>query len=93
MKPQNTIIDVDGLKVGQAHDAIVKTGVTVILPDQQSLCAVDVRGGGPGTRETDTLNDGGLIEKVHAIVLSGGSVYGLAAADGVCAWLGNKRIG
>ena len=93
MKVQNTIIDVDGLKVGQAHDAIVKTGVTVILPDQPSRCAVDVRGGGPGTRETDTLNDGGLIEKVHAIVLSGGSVYGLAAADGVCAWLGNKRIG
>jgi len=52
-----------------------------------------VRGGGPGTRETDTLNDGGLIEQIHAICLSGGSVYGLAAADGVCAWLGQQRIG
>jgi len=93
MKPQNTIIDVGGLKVGQAHDAQVKTGVTVILPDTPAICAVDVRGGGPGTRETDTLNDGGLIDEVHAIVLSGGSVYGLAAADGVCAWLGQKRIG
>jgi len=89
----NTILDVGGLRVGQAHDANVKTGVTVILPNAPATCAVDVRGGGPGTRETDTLNDGGLIEQVHAICLSGGSVYGLAAADGVCAWLGQQRIG
>ena len=67
--------------------------MTVILPDAPATCAVDVRGGGPGTRETDTLSDGGLIDQVHAICLSGGSVYGLAAADGVCAWLGQKRIG
>ncbi len=93
MESQNSIIDVGGLRVGQAHDASAMTGVTVILPDEAATCAVDVRGGGPGTRETDTLNDGGLIDKVHAIVLSGGSVYGLAAADGVCAWLGQKRIG
>lgn len=93
MESQNSIIDVGGLRVGQAHDSSAKTGVTVILPDEAVTCAVDVRGGGPGTRETDTLNDGGLIDKVHAIVLSGGSVYGLAAADGVCAWLGQKRIG
>jgi len=93
MKFQNTISDVGGLTVGQAHDKKIKTGVTVILPDHPACCAVDVRGGGPGTRETDTLNDGGLIDKVHAIVLSGGSIYGLAAADGVCAWLGQKRIG
>ena len=90
---KNTILDVGGLRIGQAHDANVKTGVTVILPDQPALCAVDVRGGGPGTRETDTLSDGGLIDKVHAICLSGGSVYGLAAADGVCVWLGEQRIG
>lgn len=89
----NTILDVGGLRIGQAHDAHVKTGVTVIFPDSPAICAVDVRGGGPGTRETDTLSDGGLIDKVHAICLSGGSVYGLAAADGVCAWLGQKRIG
>ena len=90
---KNTILDVGGLHIGQAHDARVKTGVTVILPDAPATCAVDIRGGGPGTRETDTLADGGLIEQVHAICLSGGSVYGLAAADGVCAWLGNKGIG
>jgi len=90
---KNTILDVGGLRIGQAHDTKVKTGVTVILPDSPATCAVDVRGGGPGTRETDTLNDGGLIEQIHAICLSGGSVYGLAAADGVCAWLGQQRIG
>ncbi|MEL6686451.1 MAG: P1 family peptidase [Pseudomonadota bacterium] len=81
------------LKIGHAHDAKVKTGVTVILPDEPALCAVDVRGGGPGTRETDTLALGGLVDRVHAIVLSGGSVYGLAAADGVCRELGRKGIG
>lgn len=90
---KNTILEVGGLRIGQAHDRRVKTGVTVILPDSPSRCAVDVRGGGPGTRETDTLSDGGLIDQVHAICLSGGSVYGLAAADGVCAWLGQQRIG
>ena len=72
---------------------MVRTGVTVVLPDKPANCSVDVRGGGPGTREIDALNDGGLIDKVHAICLSGGSVYGLAAADGVCAWLGEKRLG
>ena len=90
---KNTILDAGGLRIGQAHDAGAKTGVTIILPDNPVTCAVDVRGGGPGTRETDTLNDGGLIEQVHAICLSGGSVYGLAAADSVCAWLGQQRIG
>jgi D-aminopeptidase len=90
---QHPLFDIGGFKVGQAHDARVKTGVTVILPDSPAKCAVDVRGGGPGTREIMALQDGGLIEEVHAVVLSGGSVYGLAAADGVTAWLGHKRIG
>ena len=89
----NTILDVGGLKIGHAHREDVKTGVTVILPDSPATCAVDVRGGGPGTRETDSLQDGGLVDQVHAIVLAGGSVYGLAAADGVAAYLGAKRIG
>ncbi|MEP4051171.1 MAG: P1 family peptidase [Litorimonas sp.] len=82
-----------GYRIGQAHDAKVKTGVTVILPDQPATTSVDVRGGGPGTRETSALQDGGLIDQVHAIVLSGGSVYGLAAADAVTAWLGAQRMG
>jgi len=80
-------------KIGHAHDGHVKTGVTVILPDAPATASVDVRGGGPGTREIMALQDGGLIEQVHAIVLSGGSVYGLAAADGVTAWLGSRGIG
>lgn len=91
--PLNSILDVGGLKIGNAHDADVKTGVTVIIPGAQSPCAVDVRGGGPGTRETDALDDSNLIDEVHAVTLSGGSVYGLAAADGVCTWLGAQRCG
>lgn len=82
-----------GYRIGQSHDARVKTGVTVILPDEPAITSVDVRGGGPGTREISALQDGGLIEQVHAIVLSGGSVYGLGAADAVTAWLGSKGIG
>lgn len=82
-----------GYRIGQAHNTQVKTGVTVILPDRPAMASVDVRGGGPGTREISALQDGGLIEQVHAIVLSGGSVYGLAAADAVTAWLGAQRIG
>jgi len=93
MHKSNTILDVGGLQVGQAHDVTVKTGVTVIVPDAPAFCAVDVRGGGPGTRETDALGDSNLIEEVHAIVLSGGSVYGLDAASGVTAWLGAQRRG
>ena len=65
---KNSILDVTGLRVRHAHDETVKTGVTVLLPDAPVTCAVDVRGGGPGTRETDTLQDGGLIDQVHAIV-------------------------
>jgi len=82
-----------GYRMGHAHDAVVKTGVTVILPDAPATASVDVRGGGPGTREISALQDGGLIEQVHAVVLSGGSVYGLAAADAVTTWLGAQRIG
>jgi L-aminopeptidase/D-esterase-like protein len=86
--PRNLITDVPGLRVGQATDERARTGVTVILPDERAVCAVDVRGGGPGTRETDALAADTLVEAVDAVVLSGGSVYGLGAADGVAAWLG-----
>ncbi len=91
--PRNLLTDVPGLKVGQAHDQLAASGVTVILPDNRSVCAVDVRGGAPGTRETDALSPENLVEAVHAVVLSGGSVYGLAAADGVAAWLGARGRG
>lgn len=82
-----------GFAIGHAHDVAVATGVTVVLPDTPARCAVDIRGGGPGTRETDALALGGLIETVHAVVLSGGSVYGLAAADAVAIRLGARRQG
>ena len=90
---RNAITDVPGLRVGQAHDAAARTGVTVILPDARAVCACDVRGGAPGTRETDALGPENLVEAVDAVVLAGGSVYGLAAADGVTAWLGARGRG
>ncbi len=90
---RNLITDVPGLAVGQAIHTAARTGVTVILPDQRAVAAVDVRGGGPGTRETDALAADTLVEAIDAIVLSGGSVYGLAAADGVTAWLGAQGRG
>jgi L-aminopeptidase/D-esterase-like protein len=90
---KNQITDIAGIKVGQAHDVEVMTGVSVVVPDAPTLCAVDVRGGGPGTRETDALSADGSVTHVHAIVLAGGSVYGLAAADAVCSMLGAKHIG
>jgi L-aminopeptidase/D-esterase-like protein len=90
---RNLITDVPGLRVGQATDERARSGVTVILPNDRAVCAVDVRGGGPGTRETDALAPETLVEAVDAVVLSGGSVYGLAAADGVAAWLGAQGRG
>ncbi len=91
--PRNLITDVPGLRLGQAHDAAARTGVTLILPDVAAVCAVEVRGGGPGTRETDALAPENLVEAIDAIVLAGGSVYGLAAADGVAAFLGARGRG
>lgn len=91
--PRNDITDVPGIRVGEAHDARVRTGVTVILPDAPAIVAGDIRGGGPGTRETDLLDPSTLVDRADAIVLSGGSSYGLAAADGAAAWLGARGRG
>ena len=91
--PLNLITDVAGLTVGQAEDAAVRSGVTVILAPDRAVCAVDVRGGAPGTRETDALAPENLVDEADAVVLSGGSVYGLAAADGVTAVLGAASRG
>src|SRR5580698_7496107 len=91
--PRNLITDVPGLQVGQAEDPKARTGVSVILPDARATCSVDVRGGGPGTRETDALDSWNLVHSVDAVVLSGGSVYGLGTADGVAAWLGARGRG
>ena len=89
----NSIADIEGLEIGQAHNENVQTGVTVILPKTRAVCAVDVRGGGPGTRETDALAAHTLVDAVDAVVLAGGSSYGLAAADGVAAALGAQGRG
>jgi L-aminopeptidase/D-esterase-like protein len=89
----NLITDVDGLKVGNAEDHGVRTGVTVVLPDKRAVCAVDVRGGGPGTRETEALDPSCLVDAVDAVVLSGGSAFGLDAASGVMSWLAGEGRG
>jgi len=90
---RNLITDVPGILVGNAEDHAVRSGVTVVLPEAAAVCAVDVRGGAPGTRETDALHPGGLVEVVHAVVLSGGSAFGLDAAGGAMAWLAARGQG
>ncbi|MBL4837732.1 MAG: P1 family peptidase [Kordiimonadaceae bacterium] len=85
--------DIAGLQVGHAQDTAVKSGVTVIVPSSPVAMGVDVRGGGPGTRDTDALDPTCLVDTVHGLVLAGGSVFGLAAADAVCAGLSEQNIG
>lgn len=91
--PRNLITDVEGLSVGSAEDSRVRTGVTVVLPDPAAVAAGDVRGGGPGTRETDLLDPANFVAAVHGIVLSGGSAYGLDAATGALLWLAARGRG
>ena len=90
---RNLISDVDGVRVGNAADPAIRTGVTVVLPDAPVVAGVDVRGGAPGTRETDALDPTCLVERIDALVLSGGSVFGLDAAGGVAAWLAARGRG
>ena len=89
----NAITDVAGIEVGHYTEGEAASGVSVVLCKEGAVGGVDVRGGGPCTRETDLLAPGNLVEKVQAVVLSGGSVYGLAAADGVVRWLSEKGYG
>jgi L-aminopeptidase/D-esterase-like protein len=84
---RNLVTDVSGVLVGQAHDDRVRSGVTVVLFDRPATAAVDVRGGAPGTRETDLLAPERTVEAVDTIVLSGGSAFGLDAASGAMAGL------
>lgn len=85
--------DIPGLQVGHAQDVDAQTGCSVVLTTNGAVCGVDQRGGAPGTRETDLLRPMHLVEKVHAVLLTGGSAFGLAAADGVMQWLEEKQIG
>jgi L-aminopeptidase/D-esterase-like protein len=93
MKYYNAITDVHGIEVGQAQDDQALTGCTVILCRKGAVGGVDVRGSAPGTRETDLLNPINLVNKVHAVVLAGGSAFGLDAASGVMRYLDEQKIG
>lgn len=91
--PRNLLTDIAGLTVGHATDDRVATGVTVVRCAHAFVAAVDVRGGGPGVRETETLAPENLVPGIHALVLTGGSVFGLAAADAVTARLSVEKHG
>lgn len=91
--PRNLITDVPGVAVGNAEDRRAWTGVTVVLPDRPVVAAVDVRGGGPGTRETTAMDASSGVPTVDAIVLSGGSAFGLDAAQGAMDWLAARGRG
>ena len=88
-----TITDVSGIRVGHATDLDGLTGCTVVLCEGGAVGGVDQRGGAPGTRETDLLRPLHMVEEVHAVVLAGGSAFGLAAADGVVRWLKDHDVG
>ena len=92
-KLNNATTDIPGIEVGQAQDDEALTGCTVILCRKGAVAGVDVRGSAPGTRETDLLAPVNLVEKVHAVVLAGGSAFGLDAAGGVMRYLDEHRIG
>jgi len=89
----NSITDVPGLLVGHAQDDVALTGCSVILCPQGATGGVDQRGGAPGTRETDLLRPMHMVEKIHAIVLAGGSAFGLDAAGGVMRYLDEQGVG
>ncbi|PZF99886.1 P1 family peptidase, partial [Nonomuraea aridisoli] len=94
--PTNSLADVAGLRIGHAHRVGdgYRTGTTVVLaPADGAVAGVDVRGAAPGTRETELLDPRNLVERVHAVVLSGGSAFGLSAACGVMDRLADAGIG
>ena len=87
------LTDVAGVKVGHFTETRRPTGCTVVLVEAGATCGVDVRGGAPGTRETDLLDPVNMVDRVHAVVLAGGSAFGLDAATGVMRWLEERGIG
>jgi len=89
----NAITDVPGIRVGHFTDLNAATGCTVILCEDGAVAGVDVRGGAPGTRDTDLLNPVNVVEKIHAVMLSGGSAFGLNAIGGVQRYLEEKGVG
>jgi len=91
--PRNSITDVPGILVGNAEAPGLVTGATAVIPERPAIGAVDVRGGGPGTRETEALAAEATVQEVHGLALSGGSAYGLDAAGGVMHWLRSQGRG
>ena len=89
----NLLTDITGVRVGHAGDADLASGVTAVIFDRQVVAAMDVRGGGPGTREGALLDLANTVEKIDAIALSGGSAFGLEAGGGVQAWLAEQGRG
>lgn len=87
------ITDIENVKLGNAEDAESKTGVTVVIAPHGAPCGVDIRGGGPASRETNLLAPTAAAEKIHAVMLSGGSAFGLDSASGVMQYLEEKGIG
>src|SRR5579885_3821690 len=90
---RNLITDVPGVKIGHAEDLRLGSGTTAVIFDEPAIGSVDLRGGGPGTRETALLDPAQTVEGVDAIALSGGSAFGLDAASGVQAWLKEQNRG
>ena len=93
MSPVPSITDIEGITVGHWTDEVALTGCTVVLPPPGTIASCEVRGGAPGTRGTDILQPGTIIEVAHAIVLTGGSAFGLASAGGVERYLEERGIG
>src|SRR6267154_4684424 len=93
MAPRNLITDVAGVRVGHAQDERLASGVTAIVFDEAAVASIDVRGGGPGTRETDLLDPAMTVERIDGIALAGGSAFGLDAASGLQAWLREQGRG
>ncbi|MBX6427176.1 MAG: P1 family peptidase [Variibacter sp.] len=90
---RNLMTDVPGVRVGHADDGRLASGVTAVVFDEPAVAAIDVRGGGPGTRETDLLDPAMTVDRIDAIALSGGSAFGLDAGAGVQAWLREQGRG
>lgn len=88
-----SFFDIPGLRTGHAQNAEAGTGCTVVICEQGAVAGVDVRGGAPGTRETDLLDPSNLVERIHAVLLAGGSAFGLDAASGVMEVLEERGVG
>lgn len=89
----NSITDIEGIRVGHVSDPVGCTGCTAILCENGAVCGIDVRGSASGTRQVDALNISHIVEQVHAVLLSGGSSFGLDAATGVVRYLEEKGVG